>query len=434
MDSEHSTNPACTSDLETEDEGYEDSSFVAEMSRIAARLNRDSVIEKRTVEPECRWCFRPECVSIADCLGQQAENKIHEREVQNMHMKEAKRLSLLGAHSMLAEQEEILAELESKKDKDWHEGEIEPEEAETERERQKEDWMEKGLWNDAENRTHTENNSESESSDVPESEVDDKPEMVRKRVQWVEEAKEIEMRQLIDNILPTRGKKHKECIYPCGISDTDERLPVMSDSSSSDDDGAMPTYECEATGYKATERHWKKISAHNRKWERIFKVLKAEHENTMHGPVITWQELAVVIDCFKQSKEAERIKYVSEKARNDDMKEGLKKFEKNLDLLLKQAERREDMLEEKDGIIGKLRKEVERKTSQGAWFRRQHRRYWGRGLRCRSFRRRRPGGFRGKRALCIPPLRGPYTSRVPETARHFPGQQGQILLVNERSN
>ncbi len=51
--------------------------------------------------------------------------------------------------------------------------------------------MEKGLWNEAENRTHTENNSESESSDVPESEVDDKPEMVRKRVQWVEEAKEI---------------------------------------------------------------------------------------------------------------------------------------------------------------------------------------------------------------------------------------------------
>jgi hypothetical protein len=37
--------------------------------------------------------------------------------------------------------------------------------------------------------------------------------MVRKRVQWVEEAKEIEMRQLIDNILPTRGKKHKECVY-----------------------------------------------------------------------------------------------------------------------------------------------------------------------------------------------------------------------------
>ena len=62
-----------------------------------------------------------------------------------MHMKEAKRLSLLGAQNMLAEQEEILAELESKKDKDWHEGEIEPEEAETERERQKEDWMEKGL-------------------------------------------------------------------------------------------------------------------------------------------------------------------------------------------------------------------------------------------------------------------------------------------------
>jgi len=91
MDSEHSTNPACTSDLETEDEGYEDSSFVAEMSRIAARLSRDSVIEKRTVEPECRWCFRPECVNIADCLGQQAEHTIHEREVQSMHMKEAKK-------------------------------------------------------------------------------------------------------------------------------------------------------------------------------------------------------------------------------------------------------------------------------------------------------------------------------------------------------
>jgi hypothetical protein len=286
-----------------------------------------------------------------------------------MHMKEAKRLSLLGAHSMLAEQEEILAELGSRENKDWHEGEIEPEEAETERERQKEDWKEKGLWNDAENKTHKESNSESESSDVPESEADDKPEMVRKRVQWVEETKEIEMRQLIDNILPTRGKKHKECIYPCGISDTDERLPVMSDSSSSDDE-TMPTYECEATGYKATERHWKKISAHNRKWERKFKVLKAEHENIMHGPVITGQEMAVVIDCFKQSKEAERVKYESEKAKNDDMKENLKKFEKNLDLLLRQAERREDMLAEKNRIIGKLRKEVERKTNQVSSLRR----------------------------------------------------------------
>jgi hypothetical protein len=369
MDSEHNTNPACTSDLGTEDEGYENSSFVAEMSRIAARLSRDSVIEKRTVEPECRWCFRPECVSIADCLGQQAENKAHEREVQSMHMKEAKRLSLLGAHSMLAEQEEILAELGSRENKDLHEGEIEPEEAETERERQTEDWKEKGLWNDAENRKHKESNSESESSDVPESEADDKPEMVRKRVQWVEEAKEIEMRQLIDNILPTRGKKHKECIYQCGVSDTDERLPVMSDSSSSDY-GTMPTYECEATGYKATERHWKKISAHNRKWERKFKILKAGHENIMHGPVITGQEMAVVIDCFKQSKEAERIKYESEKAKNDDMTEGLKKFEKNLDLLLRQAERREEMLAEKDKIIGKLRKEVERKTNQVSSLRR----------------------------------------------------------------
>jgi hypothetical protein len=334
------------------------------MSRIAARLSRDSVIEKRVIEPECRWCFRPECVNIADCLGQQVESKALEKEEQTMHMKEAKRLSLLGAQSMLAEQEEILAELGSRKDEDWHEGEIEPEEAETERERQREDWMEKGLWTDAENRTHTENNSESESSDEPESNTDDNPEMVRKRVQWVEEAKEIEMRQLIDNILPTRGKKHKDCIYPCGISDTDERLPALVDSSSSDDDGAMPTYECEATGYRATERHWKKISAHNRKWGRKFKALKTEHENIMHGPVITGQEMAVVIDCFKQSKEAERIKYEYEKARNDDIREGLKKFEKNLDLLLKQAERREGMLAEKDNIIDKLRKEAEKKTNQ----------------------------------------------------------------------
>jgi predicted RNase H-like nuclease (RuvC/YqgF family) len=90
----------------------------------------------------------------------------------------------------------------------------------------------------------------------------------------------------------------------------------------------------------------------------------------MHGPVITGQEMAVVIDCFKQSKEAERIKYESEKARNDDMKEGLKKFEKNLDLLLRQAERREDMLAEKDKIIGKLRKEGERKPSQVSSLRR----------------------------------------------------------------
>jgi hypothetical protein len=374
MDSEHSTNPACTSDLGTEDEGYEENSFIAEMSRIAARLSRNSDIEKRTVEPECRWCFRPECVNIADCLGQQTENRAHEREVQNMHMKEAKRLSLLGANSTLVEQGEQLTEqqkgLEEKEEnKDWHEGEIEPEEAENESEKQKEDWKEKGLWTDAESRKDREYNSESESSDEHESSTDDKPEMVRKRVQWVQEAKEIEMRQLIDNILPTRGKKHKNCIYPCGVSDTDERLPVMSDSSSSDDE-AMPTYECEATGYRATERHWKKISAHNRKWERKFKLLKAEHENIMHGPVITGQEMAVVIDCFKQSKEAERIKYESEKVKNDDMKETLKKLERNLDLLLKQAKRREDMLAEKDRIIGKLRKEVERKTSQVSSLRR----------------------------------------------------------------
>jgi hypothetical protein len=265
---------------------------------------------------------------------------------------------------VLAEQEEILEGLGSRKDEDWHEGEIEPEEAETERERQKEDWIEKGLWTNAENRAHTENNSEKESSDEPESGTDDSPEMVRKRVQWVEEAKEIEMRQLIDNILPTRGKKHKECVYPCGISDTDERLPALVDSSSSDDEEAMPTYECEATGYRATERHWKKISAHNRKWERKFKVLKAEHEIIMHGPVVTGEELAVVIACYKQSKDAERIKYENEKAKNDDMKEGLKKFERNLDLLLKQAERREGMLAEKDKIIDKLRKEAERKTNQ----------------------------------------------------------------------
>jgi hypothetical protein len=116
MDSEHSNNTACTSDLGTEDEGYEDSSFIAEMSRIAARLSRDSVIEKRVIEPECRWCFRPECVNIADCLGQQAENRALEKEEQAMHMKEAKRLSLLGAQSMLAEQEEILAELGSRKE------------------------------------------------------------------------------------------------------------------------------------------------------------------------------------------------------------------------------------------------------------------------------------------------------------------------------
>ncbi|MFO0000959.1 MAG: hypothetical protein ACK559_07510, partial [bacterium] len=146
-------------------------------------------------EPGCRWCFRPECVNIADCLGQQAENRTLEKEKQAMHMKEAKRLSLLGAQSMLAEQEEILAELGSKKDEDWHEGEIEPEEAEAEREKQKEDWVEKGLWNDAENRTHVDSNLEKEPSDEHESGTDSSPEMVRKRVQWVEEAKKIEMRQ-----------------------------------------------------------------------------------------------------------------------------------------------------------------------------------------------------------------------------------------------
>jgi predicted RNase H-like nuclease (RuvC/YqgF family) len=143
----------------------------------------------------------------------------------------------------------------------------------------------------------------------------------------------------------------------------------MSDSSSSDDE-AMRRFECEATGYRATERHWKKISAHNRKWEKKYKVLKAEHENIMHAPVITGQEMAVVIDCFKQSKGMERIRYETEKNRNDDKEENFRKFEKNLDLLIEQGKRREEMLKEKDTIIDKLRKEVERKTNQVSALRR----------------------------------------------------------------
>ncbi len=141
MDSEQSTNPACTSDIGTEDEGYEENSFIIEMSRIAARLNRDSVIEKRTVEPECRCCFMPECTNVAECLGQQVANKAHEREEQNMHMKEARRLSLLGAHSsMIGTEEQPTEQLEERQErreeKDWHEGENEPDEAESERERE----------------------------------------------------------------------------------------------------------------------------------------------------------------------------------------------------------------------------------------------------------------------------------------------------------
>ena len=139
------------------------------MSIIAARLNRDSVIEKRTVEPECRWCFRPECINVAECLGQQVENKTHKREEQNMHMKEAKRLSLLGAHSNTVSTEEKLTEQlqeqeEEREEKDWHEGEIEPYEADNERERHIEQWT------DSENRENIEGSPESESSDTGQSE------------------------------------------------------------------------------------------------------------------------------------------------------------------------------------------------------------------------------------------------------------------------
>ncbi len=89
-------------------------------------------------------------------------------------------------------------------------------------------------------------------------------------------------------------------------------------------------------------------------------MLKVEHENIMHAPIITGQEMAVVIDCFKQSKGMERIRYETEKNRNDDMEENLRKFERNLDLLIEQGKRREEMLKEKDTIIDKLRKEVAR--------------------------------------------------------------------------
>jgi hypothetical protein len=189
MDSEQSTNTACTSDIGTEDEGYEENSFIKEMSIIAARLNRDSVIEKRTVEPECRWCFRPECISVAECLGQQAENTAHEREEQNMHMKEAKRLSLIGAQSNTVGTEEQLTEQlqkqeEEREEKNWHEGEIEPYEAENERKTHIEQWKKRGLWTDSENRENIEGSPENESSDTDQSEVSAEPEKVKKRVQW----------------------------------------------------------------------------------------------------------------------------------------------------------------------------------------------------------------------------------------------------------
>jgi hypothetical protein len=145
------------------------------MSIIAARLNRDLVIEKRTVELACRWCFRPECINVAECLGQQVENKTHKREEQNMHMKEAKRLSLLGAHSNTVSTEEKLTEQlqeqeEEREEKDWHEGEIEPYKADNERERHVEQWKKRGLWTDSENRENIEGSPESESSDTGQSE------------------------------------------------------------------------------------------------------------------------------------------------------------------------------------------------------------------------------------------------------------------------
>jgi hypothetical protein len=199
------------------------------------------------------------------------------------------------------------------KEKNWHEGEVEPYNVETEREKHIEQWKKRGLWDEAESSKYIEDNTKREK---PENESEEKGETskAKKRVQWKEEVdkKETEIRQLIDNILPTTGRKHKDCIYPCGVSDSDTRLPTISDNSSSDDEEERE-FECEATGFKATERQWKKISAHNKKWERQYKLLKEEHDNIMHAPTVTGEEMAIVMDCFRQSTKMERVRYEAEK-------------------------------------------------------------------------------------------------------------------------
>jgi hypothetical protein len=106
----------------------------------------------------------------------------------------------------------------------------------------------------------------------------------------------------------------------CGVSDSDQRLPKMSESStSSSEDEEKMYYECEATGYRATEAHWEKINNHNKKWGREYRILKTEYDSTMHAPVVTaGQELSTIITCFKGSRELERTRYEWEKKRNDE--------------------------------------------------------------------------------------------------------------------
>jgi hypothetical protein len=103
------------------------------------------------------------------------------------------------------------------KEKDWYEGEVEPYNVETEREKHIEQWKKRGLWDEAEISERIEDSPGREVSKSTENQsgAKEKVEKAKKTVQWKEEVdnKDIEIRQLIDNILPTKGKKHKDCTY-----------------------------------------------------------------------------------------------------------------------------------------------------------------------------------------------------------------------------
>jgi predicted RNase H-like nuclease (RuvC/YqgF family) len=92
--------------------------------------------------------------------------------------------------------------------------------------------------------------------------------------------------------------------------------------------------------------------------------LKEEHDNIMHAPTVTGEEMAIVMDCFRQSTKMERVRYEAEKKKNDNIRIHCAQLERNLNLLIEKGRRREEMLKEKDKIIEKLRRNNERQSAQ----------------------------------------------------------------------
>jgi hypothetical protein len=246
----------------------------------------------------------------------------------------------------------------------WYEGEVEPYDPEKERESHVKEWTKRGLWGEPEKNVQEEVITAlvAESMTKENARIPRKGKTVTWKLDDKEMEKENEVRSIIDSILPTLEKRHSDCHYPCGISDSDPRLPRM--SSSTEEDEKDKYYECEATGYRATEKEWKKIKEHSITWENAYNVLKKEHDEIMHPVMVPEQEMTKIIDCLKTSRTLENIRYEKEKERNEKMEQTYLLLERNIDKLVEQVRKREAMITEKDRIILKVRKERESQSKR----------------------------------------------------------------------